>query len=280
VWLIGRKGVAAFVFLCDLLIYLHICEFQINSRGMLCPFKAVASCFHPFGLEVLFRSKSFIKSTAWVSGRVLFFTISSPFSLQRICGIKLICFKRREARDFIVFGTVSTTMNSRLSDSFTDCFAADSCVSLTLATMLGLNKVCLSPCNISLSGIERVFLSMYSFNCLGSIKIIFFSNLSEVLYADDVPELCGISSFSPDFFRISDTTSLVSVRPCSWLCSEEEMTLSFSSTLRRLLHLLLTHLHDVLPSYIILTFLNLNPSCIRWVTSFSTVIFSIIIWDS
>src|SRR6218665_1186929 len=275
-WLIGRKGVAAFVFLCELLIYLHLSEFPISSRGMLCPFKAVASCFHPFGLEVLFRSKSFIKSIAWVSRRVLFFTISSPFSLQRICGINLICFKRREARDFIVFGTVSITMDSKLSDSVT----ADSCLSLTLATMLGLNKVCLSPCNISLSDLERVFLSMHSFNCLGSIKIIFFSTLSEVLYADDVPELCGISSFSPDFFRISDTTSLVSVRSCSWLCSEEEMTLSFSSTLRRLLHLLLTHLHDVLPSDIILTFLNLNPSCNRLVTSFSTVIFSIIICDS
>src|SRR6218665_1329011 len=205
-WLIGRKGVAAFVFLCELLIYLHLSEFPINSRGMLCPFKAVASCFLPFGLEVLFRSKSFIKSTAWVSGRVLFFTISSPFSLQRICGINLICFKRCEARDFIVFGTASITMDSKLSDSFTDSFTADSCISLTLTMMLGLNIVCLSLCNISLSDLERVFLSMYSFICLGSIKIIFFSNLSDVLYADNVSEFCENICLSTDFRRISDTT--------------------------------------------------------------------------
>src|SRR6218665_4076310 len=149
VWLIGRKGVVAFVFFCGLLIYLHLSEFPINSRGMVCPFKAVASCCHPFGLEVLFRSKSFIKSTAWVSGKVLFFTISSPFLLHRICGINLICFKRREACNFHVFGTVSITMDSKLPDSFTDSFAADSCISLILTTMLGLNKVCLSLCNIS-----------------------------------------------------------------------------------------------------------------------------------
>src|SRR6218665_2378652 len=160
VWLIGRKGVAACVFLCDVLIYLHLSEFPISSRGILYPFKAVASCCHPFGLEVLSRSKSFIKSTAWVSGRVLFFIISSPFSLQRICGINLICSKRCEARDFIVFGTVSITMDSKLSDSFTDSFTADSCISLTLTTMLGLNIVCLSLCNILLSDLERVFLSM------------------------------------------------------------------------------------------------------------------------
>src|SRR6218665_2974663 len=190
----------------------------------------------------------------WVSGRVLFFTISSPFSLQRICGIKLICFKRREARDFIVFGTASTTMNSKLSDSFT----ADSCISLTLATMLGLNKVCLSLCNISLSGVEMVFLFIYSFKCLGSIKIIFFSTLSDVLYADVVPGFCGIICFSTDFRRISDTT----FRPPdsdSRICSEEETTLSFSSTLSRPRQLRLTHLNEVIPPARILSLLNLNP---------------------
>src|SRR6218665_1941821 len=124
--------------------------------------------------------------------------------------------------------------------------------------MLGLNIVCLSLCNIFLSGIEMVFLSMYSFRCLGSIKIT-FSTLSDVLYADVVPEFCGIICFSTDIRRISDTT----FRPPdsgSCVCSEEETTLSFSSTLSRPRQLRLTHLNEVIPPARILSLLNLNSS--------------------
>src|SRR6218665_492896 len=45
----------------------------------------------------------------------------------------------------------------------------------------------------------------------------------------------------------------------SWVCSEEETTLSFSSTLSRPRQLRLTHLNEVIPPARILSLLNMNP---------------------
>src|SRR6218665_2575494 len=62
---------------------------------MLYSFKASASCFHPVGVEVevLFRNKSFTKSTMWVFAITEFFKIISPLSLHRISGMDLMCVK-------------------------------------------------------------------------------------------------------------------------------------------------------------------------------------------
>ena len=120
------EGVIVFIMPWAVLMYFHLSEFPIYSDGILCPVKALATCFQPLGsgVDVLFRSKSFIKSTACVLGRVIFFNSNSPSSLQRIPEFNLICFKRRQARDFHVFGTVSITMDSILFHSFTDSFTA------------------------------------------------------------------------------------------------------------------------------------------------------------
>src|SRR6218665_283379 len=74
------------------LIYFHLSSLPINSCGMLSSFKATASCCQPleFDVEVLLRSKSFIRSTTCVLEIVVFFSINSPFSLQRIFGFVLL----------------------------------------------------------------------------------------------------------------------------------------------------------------------------------------------
>src|SRR6218665_1306555 len=45
-------------------------------------FKTLENCFHPLGLDILFRSKALIKSTIWVLGRTEPFNVNSPFGLH------------------------------------------------------------------------------------------------------------------------------------------------------------------------------------------------------
>src|SRR6218665_893007 len=115
--------------------------------------------------------------------------ISSPLSFHDTSVMLWRCFIRRVARDFHVFGTVSITMHSILSHSFTDSFTVTDVDGSFGKLVLGMSKYllilfehsssvtssALVLYRISPSKFETIFFSLNESNCIGSIKIIFFA---------------------------------------------------------------------------------------------------------